>query len=176
MKNLFIASLLLFLSCSKIDKKHDLETHKDVVNKNDSEEDILSTTKIFDNTSQAISDTIKESNISQANSDTTKIYIKEFYEEYVNNFTNMEKIEALKNQYCTRELLDSLDTLELYADPFLKAQDFDSEWLNSFEIQKDSSVDNLYKVTYDDPSTNSDPTIYLWVKEDTDKLIITNIR
>jgi len=178
MKNLFlIISMLVFLSCSKSDKKHDIETREDVVHENGNEEDKLSTTKIIDNASQASSDTTKTYTL---NSDTTKKYIKEFYEEYVNNIFNREKIEALKNQYCSRELLDSLDTVQLYADPFLKAQDFDLEWFNSFKIQKDENDDNLFIVTYDtsydDPPTNFDPAIYLWVKEDTDKLVITNIR
>jgi len=174
MKKLFIiASLTVFLSCSTNDRKHDVETSEEVVIGNGNEEDKLSTTKIIDSASQANSDTTKKFSL---NSDTTKTLIKEFYEKYVNNIFNREKIEALKNQYCSRELLDSLDTVQIYADPFLNAQDFDIEWLDSFEIQKDSIVNNLFIVTYHVPSTNSVPTIYLWIKEDTDKLVITNIR
>ena len=79
-------------------------------------------------------------------------------------------------QYCTKELLDSLDALDSDSDPFIKAQDFDSEWLDLVKIQKDLIADDLFIVSYHVPSIDFGATIHLWVKNDSGKIVITKVR
>lgn len=80
--------------------------------------------------------------------------IRTFYTGYITENVKMpingSKILALKKQYCTAMLLDSINNQEIDYDPFLNAQDANLEWLQSLTVQNDTSKNGLYIVSYTD--------------------------
>ncbi len=79
-----------------------------------------------------------------------------FYTSYINECsivpTNFEKIDSIKNKYCTTNLLNKnkelYETQELDYDLFLNAQDCTNLSLKTLTIQKDSTKNNVYVVSY----------------------------
>lgn len=78
--------------------------------------------------------------------------LKKFYNEYLTEIDkmplNQKKINLVKQKFCTSKLLKKIDLLELDYDPFVNAQDFDSEVLKTIKFTKDSKSLNIYKACY----------------------------
>ena len=80
--------------------------------------------------------------------------LKEFYTSYITANEKIPldfaKIDSVKKEYCTANLLSKIKKKKLDYDPFLKAQDSNIKWLKSLSVEKDSKEKNLYHVTYTD--------------------------
>nr|WP_315174473.1 DUF3828 domain-containing protein [uncultured Flavobacterium sp.] len=78
--------------------------------------------------------------------------LKKFYNEYLIEVEkmplNQRKVNLIKQKFCTSKLLSKIDLLELDYDPFVNAQDFDSEVLKTIKFTKDSKNLNVYKACY----------------------------
>ncbi len=78
--------------------------------------------------------------------------LKNFYKEYVSESDKMpmneKKINLIKKRYCTSNLLNKIELLELDYDPFVDAQDFNSTLLKTIEFTKDKKNNNNYKACY----------------------------
>ena len=78
--------------------------------------------------------------------------LKKFYNEYLIEIErmplNQRKMNLIKQKFCTSKLLKKIDLLELDYDPFVNAQDFDSEVLKTIKFTKDSKNLNIYKACY----------------------------
>lgn len=93
--------------------------------------------------------------------------IKDFYVSYIIENSKEEFDESvvneIKRKYVTENLLLSIKTKmsdgSLDWDPFVNAQDFYEGWINSLNITKELSKDNIYKVSYFDG--NNDVEIFI---------------
>ena len=109
--------------------------------------------------------------------------IREFYTAYITGWAkqpptldDMRKIEALKKRYCTASLLKKIDAqVRPEADPFIFAQDIDTEWLKTMSVKKDVRKFNSYIVSYLS-YPNSKTIIHLTVIKQGDKFKIMAIR
>jgi len=93
--------------------------------------------------------------------------LKDFYTAYIIENAKMptdyEKINSMKKNYCTANLLNKIEKEEFDYDPFLNAQDSNIEWLNTLTVKKDIKNDNLYKVSYKDTFSGTQVLIKLIV-------------
>lgn len=80
--------------------------------------------------------------------------LKEFYKGYITENAKMPidfaKVNLMKKKYCTANLLSKIEKEELDYDPFLNAQDSNTEWLKTLSVKKDTNGSNLYQVSYKD--------------------------
>lgn len=75
---------------------------------------------------------------------------------------NGKKIDSLKSRYCTKRYLDELSSDDdLDYDPFLKAQDYDIEWLKTLTVNKTPEKEMLYIVSYYESYKKARTTIRL---------------
>ena len=82
--------------------------------------------------------------------------LKNFYTGYITENSkipeNKEKLDSIKNEYCTTKLLNYIQKQFLERvidyDPFLNAQMIDTRMLETLTIKKDSVKNNLYYVSY----------------------------
>lgn len=79
--------------------------------------------------------------------------LKEFYTNYITEVSNgaePKKILSLQKKYCTSDLLKKIPKLieQSDSDPFLKAQDSNTEFLKTLSIRKDLKKSNMYIVSY----------------------------
>jgi len=79
--------------------------------------------------------------------------LKEFYTNYitvVSNGAEPKMILSLQKKYCTSDLLKKIPKLieQSDSDPFLKAQDSNTEFLKTLSIRKDLKKSNTYIVSY----------------------------
>jgi hypothetical protein len=95
--------------------------------------------------------------------------LREFYQNYIRISSkfpvNAEKIASLKKTHCTSRFLETLDGVDLEADPFLNAQDVDARWADNLEITPDNSGKNLYMVCYVSSFDNSKNCVKITMKE-----------
>jgi len=107
------------------------------------------------------------------------IMLKDFYTSYITENAKMppdfSKINSIKNKYCTSTFLHKLETDKLDYDPFLNAQDCDTEWLKTLLIKMDTEK-NLYQVSYKDISSGTQVVIKLIVKKENKVYKIDAIR
>lgn len=85
--------------------------------------------------------------------DDAKTMLRQFYTSYIIEGSNMDsnegKLNSIKKQYCTKKILNKIQQdEELDDDPFLNAQDVDSDWLKTLTISKDPQKANVYVVSY----------------------------
>ena len=79
--------------------------------------------------------------------------LKEFYTNYITEVSNgaePKKILSLQKKYCTVALLKKIPKLieQSDSDPFLKAQDSNTEFLKTLSLRKDLKKSNTYIVSY----------------------------
>lgn len=95
--------------------------------------------------------------------------IREFYSSYITEFSkfppDMDKLQALKQKYCTAELLGRLANAELDADPFLNVQDFDAAWAETLTVNSVDSDPNLFNVCVEIAFNNTTHCVQVKVKE-----------
>lgn len=93
--------------------------------------------------------------------------LKEFYTAYITENAKMPadftKINLIKKKYCTANLLSKIEKEELDYDPFLNAQDSNTEWLKTLTIKKDTKENNLFQVSYKDTYSGTQVIIKLIV-------------
>lgn len=117
----------------------------------------------------------------QDNSSDGKIIsmLKEFYTSYITENSkmppNMKNIDSMKRKYCTNSLLYKIKKQELDYDPFLNAQDSNTEWLKTLSITKDSNKTNLYIVSYIDSYSNNKISVKLIIVKEKDSFKINSI-
>lgn len=95
----------------------------------------------------------------------------DFYTNYITVFateppglSSQKKLEVLQKLYCTEELFKKIPFIveQTDADPFLKAQDCDINWLQTLNIIEDKQSHNEYIVSYSYDQlvdANSDKTV-----------------
>ena len=95
----------------------------------------------------------------------------DFYTKYITvfateppGFSSQKKLEVLQKLYCTEELFKKIPFIveQTDADPLLKAQDCDINWLQTLKIIEDKQNYNEFIVSYSYDQffdTNSDKTI-----------------
>lgn len=88
---------------------------------------------------------------------------------------NLEKIDSIKNLYCSPKLLDSLQQQEPDYDPFINAQDLDDDLNKKLSIAKDTPAESIYITSYMDNYHHRKIKIKLWVKEIAGHYKITNL-
>jgi hypothetical protein len=102
-----------------------------------------------------------------------------FYVNYITENTkmppNITKIDSLKERCCTTRLLNKLKEDELDYDPFLKAQDSNTEWLKTLSIKKDLKESNHYQILYLDTYNNSQIKITVIVVKEKESYKIDSI-
>lgn len=95
--------------------------------------------------------------------------IREFYAAYLQAVSKFPpdnaKIDALKQQYCTGDLLSKFENAELEADPFLNVQDFEEVWASNFDVASVDSDPNLFNVCVKISYDNSTHCVQVKVKE-----------
>ena len=81
--------------------------------------------------------------------------LEEFYKSYITEMISStppklvdEKLDSIKSEYCTTNLLQKVEEQELDYDPFLNAQDSKSECLETLNITIDSIKSNSYIINY----------------------------
>ncbi|MBC9934150.1 DUF3828 domain-containing protein [Chitinophaga qingshengii] len=93
--------------------------------------------------------------------------LKQFYTSYITeeakNDVDEKKINLLKKKYCTTALLNKLKHMELDADPFVHAQDYDATWINTLSVRKDAKLADVYHVSYLDAYAKEKNTIKVQV-------------
>ncbi|WP_395077651.1 DUF3828 domain-containing protein [Flavobacterium sp.] len=136
-----------------------------VTNKN--KQDIKQDKKQIENTLKSI----------ETSSDTIVKNLKVFYVSYISenakDLVDKNTLKELKNKYITKSLLDKLQNLELDYDPFVNAQDYNTEWLKNIEITKDKLKDNTYIIFINDNGTKT--TISLVIKKELNEYKIDDI-
>lgn len=102
-----------------------------------------------------------------------------FYTGYLTEISRIpedaDKIEWIKKEYCTADLLNKLNEQELDYDPFTNAQDIDNNLLKNLIINKDTESDNLYAVSYPDSYSKNQIIIKLKVIKENDSYKIDDI-
>lgn len=88
-----------------------------------------------------------------ASNDGAITMLRQFYTSYITEESKMssneEKLNSIKKQYCTKKILKKIQQdEELEYDPFLHAQDADTDWLKTLTISKDPQKANAYIVSY----------------------------
>jgi hypothetical protein len=90
-----------------------------------------------------------------------KSMLKEFYTAYITEISEnpnlklmVVKLDSLKKKYCTVALRKKIPGLveQSSADPIIKAQDSNIEYLKTLAVEKDSKNTNQYIVSYYDSS------------------------
>jgi hypothetical protein len=107
--------------------------------------------------------------------------LTDFYSSYITTFSEMPssantaKQKALKKKYCTATLLKKIEKDELDYDPFLKAQDSDTEWLKTLVVRKNPKKPNGYLVSYRDPNNNTTISMNVSVIKENDRFKINAV-
>lgn len=86
--------------------------------------------------------------------------LREFYTQYITECAgnyNSDVINNIMAKFVTKELTQKLKTLELDYDPFLNAQDCDTTWLKTLEINpvQGPGMDDAYRICYDYDGVNT---------------------
>jgi hypothetical protein len=78
--------------------------------------------------------------------------LKSFYNEYISEISimpmNEEKVQEIKTNFCTKNLLNKLNDKELDNDRFIEAQDCDIELLKKLNFKKKAKTENTFVVSY----------------------------
>lgn len=85
--------------------------------------------------------------------------LKSFYTEYIGEISimpmNEEKVQKIKNKYCSEKLINTLNAQEFDNDPFINAQDCEIELLKILNFKKKVKTDNTFIVSYLDNATRN---------------------
>ncbi|MEO8234264.1 MAG: DUF3828 domain-containing protein [Flavobacterium sp.] len=110
-------------------------------------------------------------------SDSVAKDLKSFYTSYISenakNVVDRSFLKELKNKYVTQSFLNKLQKLELDYDPFVNAQDYNSEWIKNLGIIKDNSKENTYNVIITDNGVRTN--ILLVLKKEQNQYKIDDI-
>ena len=82
--------------------------------------------------------------------------LKSFYTEYITHVAKppsrdyVQGKNKIQQKYCTQKLLNHVDSLRVYHDldfdPFLQAQDYSLNWIETMVIKKEPTGENIYNV------------------------------
>lgn len=101
--------------------------------------------------------------------------IREFYTAYISEVSGSqspkimaENLEELQSKYCTKRLIEELPEIieSTEADPFLKSQDGNLEWLNSLSVWQNEDNINQYYVSFIDTLSKSKVIVKLTITEE----------
>ena len=108
--------------------------------------------------------------------------LKEFYTSYITEvagISNEKKVTSIQLKYCTMELVNKIDkqfkTQKIDYDPFIKAQDADTQDLKTLSVAKDLKKPNGYTVSYVDTYSKKKITINLTVIKQGDSFKINSV-
>lgn len=99
--------------------------------------------------------------------------LNEFYSNYINQIiygpagvAGEKIIDSLRQQYCTKELLEKIPIIieKTDGDPFIKGQDCNASCLSTISIVKKSKKEGLFLVTYLDSYSGKTIAINLVIK------------
>ncbi|MFB6342157.1 DUF3828 domain-containing protein [Saccharicrinis sp. FJH62] len=82
--------------------------------------------------------------------DAIKVFYIKYLTEIAKEHTDYNKVDSLKEIYCTKELIFNINNIEIDYDPFFQAQDFDLSWLENLTVLQDSVQFNQFNVSYYD--------------------------
>lgn len=104
-------------------------------------------------------------------------FYTEYYKELIKMPMELDKIELIREKYCSPSLIEHLEKLELDYDPFFKAQDIEDEFLETMEIKKDESIKDkdVYVLCYLSNYKNRKICINLVVRNIDDNLKIDEV-
>lgn len=89
----------------------------------------------------------------KVSNDSAATMLKQFYTSYI-TAEEESQLTLIRKKYCTKKILNKIaKDEELDADPFLQAQDTDSDWVRTLVINKDAQKPNVYIVSYIDNYT-----------------------
>ncbi len=165
MRNKILIFIIILSSCSKSAKISEENNNSESYKSIDLEQRVMNNLEIDS------SNLVK----TDLNFVVTENDIREFYSSYLSSIYNGKRTKVL-NEYCTKELLDSLERIELDADPFFRAQDFDYSWLELLVIKEDSIQMNKFIISYNIPSIENEVIIQLWVEKNDKGFLIVKIR
>ncbi|MGY0408925.1 MAG: DUF3828 domain-containing protein [Polaribacter sp.] len=88
-----------------------------------------------------------------------------FYLKYIKEASkwppNKNKLDEIIKEFCTEDFIEKNNNKELSYDPFIKAQDIDSNWINSLKITKESTNCKIFTVSFYDKSSDTHISIKL---------------
>jgi hypothetical protein len=90
---------------------------------------------------------------------------------YINIATihDLHKLDSIKRLNCTSNYYKEIENQEMLDyEPLIKAQDFGVDCLKTLTINKDSKRDNLYYVSYIEPTIKKKVTIRLVIVKEKD--------
>lgn len=115
-----------------------------------------------------------------------KIMLMNFYKAYINELANTKDLKetekhlkTIKEKYCVKSLIDSINNEfenGLDYDPFIKAQDIDSNILQTLSVTDIANSKNQYLIKYRDSFSNKEIEIYTTVIEVDGQFKIVSIK
>ena len=106
-------------------------------------------------------------------------YLKNFYGEYVNNWDNESKINAIRKDNFSKALISGINvansTGKLDFDPIINAQDVDNNLLKTLNIKYQKN-DDFYEVSYLDSYKNSKLSTYIKLINYKSSFLISDIK
>ena len=104
--------------------------------------------------------------------------LKSFYKVYIAENDKMpideKKLNSIKRKYCTLKFIKKMKASDLDYDPFVKAQDYDKNWLKTMKINKDSKK-NIYVVCFMDTYVKTNICVKLLVLKVNKEFKIDNV-
>lgn len=103
--------------------------------------------------------------------------LQNFYRDYIaenDKRTNEAAINSIKERYITAELLDKIGRMfqdgTLDYDPFVNAQDYDSKWPETLQIEKCSQSENTYIIHFPETRYGKHQPVKLIVDPEQNKI------
>ncbi|WOC39726.1 DUF3828 domain-containing protein [Polaribacter sp. HL-MS24] len=99
--------------------------------------------------------------------ETLEIFYSKYIEEASKWPSNKDKLDEIIKEFCTENFINNNKNLSY--DPFIKAQDIDSSWINSLKVIKDTVRCKTFTVSFYDKSSDTFISIKLSLVLDLNK-------